>query len=117
LALALLLALPGVAAASAAERITGEHDSHKIVVDEVMGTLLTLGFLPWAAFGHAGTYLWAFLIFRALDVAKPGLIDTAQLLPRGWGVMADDGLAGILGGALLALLWHLLPGLALLGLR
>jgi phosphatidylglycerophosphatase A len=61
--------------------------------------------------------LWAFLIFRALDVAKPGLIDTAQLLPRGWGVMADDGLAGILGGALLALLWHLLPGLALLGLR
>jgi phosphatidylglycerophosphatase A len=117
LALALLLTLPGVAAASAAERITGEHDSHKIVVDEVVGTLLTLGFLPWAAFGHWGPYLWAFILFRALDVAKPGLIDTAQLLPRGWGVMADDFLAGLVGGGLLALLWRWLPGLALLGLK
>jgi phosphatidylglycerophosphatase A len=116
LALALLLFLPGVASASAAERITGEHDSHKIVVDEVVGTLLTLGFLPWAALGHAGIYVWAFFIFRALDVAKPGLINTAQLLPRGWGVMMDDCLAGLVGGLLILALWHWLPGLALLGL-
>lgn len=110
LALAALLFLPGVAAASRAEAVTGEHDSHKIVVDEVVGTLLTLGFLPWRALLLPGTYVWGFCVFRFLDILKPGPIGASQLLPRGWGVMVDDVLAGLVGGLGLMALWLLAPG-------
>src|SRR5436309_1110365 len=50
LAGAILLFYPGVWAAGEAEAITGEHDSHKIVIDEVEGTLLAMAFLPASAF-------------------------------------------------------------------
>ena len=85
-----------------------------VVVDETLGTLLTLGFLPAAAFGHWQAYAIAFFLFRLLDVWKPGLIGRSQELPRGWGIVVDDVLAGLLGGALLAVAGHAWP--ALLGL-
>jgi len=42
----------------------------------------------------------AFGLFRAFDILKPGTIDRLQSLPGGWGVMADDVLAGTLAGIL-----------------
>jgi phosphatidylglycerophosphatase A len=107
--MAALLFFPGVAAADSAERITGEHDSHKIVVDEVVGTLLTLGFLPYKALLLPWALFWGFLLFRILDVAKPYPIHQSQILPHGWGVMVDDALAGLIGGVLLSGLWHWAP--------
>jgi phosphatidylglycerophosphatase A len=47
-----------------------------------------------------GLVVLAFGLFRLLDVAKPGWIDRAQSLPGGWGVMADDLLAGAVAGIL-----------------
>ena len=43
--------------------------------------------------------LSAFLLFRVLDVWKPGPIGALERLPRGWGIMADDLLAGAVAGA------------------
>jgi phosphatidylglycerophosphatase A len=40
----------------------------------------------------------AVVLFRFFDIVKPGLIDTAQSLPRGYGIMGDDVLAGIAAG-------------------
>jgi phosphatidylglycerophosphatase A len=77
-----------------------------VVVDETVGTLLTLAFLPATALFSPWAYVAAFLLFRVLDVWKPGLIGHSQALPRGWGIVADDALAGFLGGALLGLAWH-----------
>ena len=37
----------------------------------------------------------AFILFRFFDIAKPLFIRRLEKLPRGWGVMADDLLAGI----------------------
>lgn len=105
LAAAAILFYPGVWASGEAEDITGEHDSHKIVVDEVVGTLLTLSFLPALAFQARGTYVWAFFLFRLFDVWKPWPIRQSQILPRGWGVMVDDVLAGLVSGLIL---WSLL---------
>jgi phosphatidylglycerophosphatase A len=51
----------------------------------------------------------AFALFRVLDIWKPPPIGRAQDLPGGWGVMADD----LLAGAAAALLAGL--GLALWG--
>jgi phosphatidylglycerophosphatase A len=110
----LILFLPAVAAATRMEAALGVHDPGPVVVDETLGTLLTLGFLPAAAFGHWQAYVIAFFLFRLLDVWKPGVIGRSQDLPGGWGIVVDDVLAGLLGGALLGGAGHLWP--ALLGL-
>ena len=39
-------------------------------------------------------FLAAFLIFRLMDVLKPGPINRLQDLPGGWGIMLDDLAAG-----------------------
>lgn len=90
----------------ASERITkryGVSDAPEIVADEVAGMWLALLFAPqsvlWVGIG--------ILVFRMLDIAKPGPIGWLDHnLKGGLGVMLDDMLAGLLVCALLA--W--LPG-------
>jgi len=47
-----------------------------------------------------GLVVVAFGLFRAFDILKPGPVDRLQSLPGGWGVMADDLLAGAFAGIL-----------------
>ena len=107
---ALVLFYPAVQAASAVEAELGRHDPGLVVVDETLGTLLTCAFLPASAFHSDYTYVAAFFLFRLLDVWKPGLIGRSQALPRGWGIVMDDVLAGLLGGAVLGALFYYLKG-------
>ena len=66
-------------------------DSNKVVIDEVAGMLITLIFIPVAV-----KYVLAGLVlFRFFDILKPLFITRLESLPKGWGVMADDVLAGI----------------------
>ena len=85
----------------AADRICRRHgikDASQIVSDEVLGMWLALLLLPdiwWLV-------VLAFLLFRLLDIAKPGPIGWLdKRLPGGAGVMADDVLAGLLAGGVL----------------
>jgi len=75
-----------------AERAFGEHDSGKIVIDEIVGYLAaTLFITPSIA-----TIVVAFLIFRVLDVIKPypaNAIDAR--MPGGAGVVLDDVVSGL----------------------
>ncbi|MDA8211723.1 MAG: phosphatidylglycerophosphatase A [Clostridia bacterium] len=99
--LPVIIGIPaGIAAAHLAEGYLGEHDSPKIVIDEIVGMFLAGMFLP-------NTYLIpAFLLFRFFDIVKPGPIGTVQRLPGGLGVMADDVLAGFMVWAILkSLFW------------
>jgi phosphatidylglycerophosphatase A len=107
--MSLLLFYPAVMAASAVEVELGRHDPGLVVVDETLGTLLTFAFLPARALLSPYSYVAAFFLFRLLDVWKPGLIGQSQALPRGWGIVIDDVLAGLLGGVLLTLAWHFVP--------
>ena len=68
-----------------------EHDSNKIVIDEVAGMMITLAFLP----NDLVYIITGCVLFRFFDIVKPLGIGRAELLPRGVGVMADDVLAGI----------------------
>ncbi len=102
LAGAVLLFAPAVAAATRVERALGRHDPGAVVVDETLGTLLTLAFLPASALDHWPAYAAAFLLFRVLDVLKPGFIGRSQALPEGLGIVMDDVLAGLVGGLVLA---------------
>ncbi|MDA8233243.1 MAG: phosphatidylglycerophosphatase A [Clostridia bacterium] len=97
--LALLLIIIGIWSSTKGEALFGEKDSPKIVIDEVAGYYLAMFGLPltWPYF------VGAFLIFRILDVIKPGAIRKLQNLKGGWGVMADDLAAGILTNIILRL--------------
>lgn len=66
-------------------------DSNRVVIDEVAGMLITLLFIPVTI-----QYITAGLVlFRFFDILKPLFIRRMESLPKGWGVMADDVLAGI----------------------
>ena len=97
LALAATLLL-GVPAASAAEAYFGRSDDGRIVIDEVAGQLLTLAPLALWAPAQATDPLYlaiAFVLFRILDIWKPGPVRWAeQRFQGGVGVMADDLVAG-----------------------
>ena len=84
------------------------QDPSSAVIDEVAGQWIALAALP----GRPLVVLTAFILFRVFDILKPGPVDRAQRLPGGWGIMADDVLAGVLANlslrALMALL-ALLP--------
>jgi phosphatidylglycerophosphatase A len=106
------LAFLGVWASDEAERAFGQKDDGRIVIDEVVGQLLTLA--PLVALAppsllRSPPWLFAgFLLFRVLDIWKPGPVAWAERsFAGGTGVMMDDIFAGILGGLILsvAVLW------------
>jgi phosphatidylglycerophosphatase A len=74
-----------------AERHFGRTDPSQVVIDEVMGMLITLFLNP---VGWRGATV-AFFLFRAADVVKPYPANQLEKLPGGIGVMADDGMAAV----------------------
>jgi phosphatidylglycerophosphatase A len=88
--IALLFAL-GSWSGTVAEGHFGKTDPGQVVLDEVMGMLITLFLIP---VGWKGAAV-AFLLFRIADVIKPYPANRFEQLPGGAGVMADDGMAAI----------------------
>ena len=80
----------GIWAATAIERESGQTDPPSVVMDEVAGVWVTLLWLPVGWFGLVA----GFLVFRLFDIVKPWPARAAERLPGGWGVMADDLVAG-----------------------
>src|SRR5207249_3551074 len=76
---------------SVAERHFGSRDPAPVVIDEVMGMLVTLFLNPVGWAGAAG----AFLLFRIADVVKPFPANRLERLRGGIGVMADDAMAAV----------------------
>lgn len=85
-------------------------DAAEVVIDETAGQCLPLLALPSAAFGacsieahgfvHATLYAsgvcaGAFVLFRVADIVKPWPARALERLPHGWGVLADDLMAGL----------------------
>ena len=77
--------------AGVAEGYFGATDPAPVVIDEVMGMLITLFLNPVGWIGVAG----AFLLFRIADVLKPFPANRLERLHGGVGVMADDAMAAI----------------------
>lgn len=80
------------------EEIWGK-DHNRVVIDEVAGMCITLLFVPlkWQY------TLIGLIFFRFFDILKPLGIRKLEELPGGWGVMADDILAGIYANVILQL--------------
>jgi len=128
--LAALLAVSfiGVWSSSRVSAYAGVKDPQYVVIDEVSGMFLTLllaivplglptrlvpsdfasVFALYSAFSLLNwKYLLAGLIlFRAFDIWKPWPIRRLEKLPGGWGIMADDWMAGVYAAILLRAALH-----------
>lgn len=104
----LLIAL-GVWAANRASAFWREKDPQKVVIDEVSGQSITyLGILSGGPIGHGWIYLLVgFILFRGFDIWKPFPARQAESLPGGWGIMADDWIAGAYSALVLLVLCRL----------
>lgn len=87
----LVLFAVGSWSGSIAEHHFGRVDPGQVVIDEVMGMLITLFMNPVGWPGAIG----AFLLFRLFDVIKPYPANELEKLHGGVGVMADDGMAAV----------------------
>jgi phosphatidylglycerophosphatase A len=81
----------GLLTSGRAEKLWNKKDPGCIVIDEVMGMLIALSFMPV----DLKIVILAFFIFRILDTLKPFPAGRLQYLPGAIGVMGDDLIAGI----------------------
>ena len=95
----------GIWAANATEHALGQKDPGAIVIDEVLGMLMTLALLPVSTFG----IFVGFVLFRLFDVVKPYPAGRLEHLKGGPGVMLDDAVAGIYAHISLRVLALLVP--------
>ena len=100
-----------VSCAPAAIAATGNSDPREVVADELAGQALSFLAVPFLLRGPFpycplwGTALFGFVLFRVFDVAKPYPVRRLEKLPAGWGVLADDLLAGAYATIVLYVGW------------
>jgi phosphatidylglycerophosphatase A len=90
----------GAWSGSVAERHFGKSDPGQVVIDEVLGQLITMWMNP---VGWGGA-LAGFLLFRLMDIVKPYPANRLEALHGGLGIMADDAMAGVYANLALRLL-------------
>lgn len=101
----LAIAGVGVWAAHVTTAYLRHKDPSSVVIDEVSGQLISFaGVLSALAALNWKSLVLGFILFRGFDVLKPFPARRAEWLPGGWGVMADDWLAG---GYAALVLWAL----------
>jgi phosphatidylglycerophosphatase A len=115
--LTLLIAALGVWGANRAAEFWQQKDPQRVVIDEVSGQHLslllgcgvpiwwkpfqfppegeTLGLISIHSALNWKYLLLGFILFRVFDIWKPFPARQAESLPGGWGIMADDWIAGI----------------------
>jgi phosphatidylglycerophosphatase A len=128
-AVTLFVILGGIGVWSAAKtaEYAGIKDPQFVVIDEVAGQHLTL-LLPlipialpnlhshmdlstFAIFSALSLVNWKYLLlgfvfFRVFDIWKPFPLRRLENLPGGWGIMADDWMAGVYAAILLRMALH-----------
>jgi phosphatidylglycerophosphatase A len=123
-----IVGLLGLWSSSRVVDYAGVKDPQYVVIDEVSGMQLTLmlaivpfglptNLLPADEASVFGLYsalsllnwkylLLGFILFRVFDIWKPWPIRRMEKLPGGWGIMADDWMAGIYAAILLRVALH-----------
>ena len=124
----LVVGLVGVWSSARVSEYAGQKDPQYVVIDEVSGMFLTLvlaimplglptRLLPsdeasvFALYSAFSLLNWKYLLaglilFRVFDIWKPWPVRRLENLPGGWGIMADDWMAGVYAAILLRLALH-----------
>ena len=105
---ALLAVLGGLWAVGSCE---AGDDPGWVVIDEVAGMWIALVPLAWSTWpGTAGGAVAAFLLFRLLDIVKPGPVGWADRQSGPAAVMGDDVVAGTIAAAIVWAVGSRWPG-------
>jgi undecaprenyl-diphosphatase len=81
---------------------TGKSDPREVVADEFAGQAVTFLIIGVVSAGQIWTAaILGFLLFRLFDIFKPWPVRKFERLPEGWGIVADDLLAGVYAGVVL----------------
>jgi phosphatidylglycerophosphatase A len=96
--LALGLVPIGIWSATIAANMAGKKDPGMVVIDEVLGQLITLA---GAVHVNWKMYVIGFGLFRLFDIWKPTPARQLEKLPGGQGIVADDLMAGLYGALVL----------------
>ena len=91
-AISIFLFLIGGIASDTIVKHSKEHDPSRIVIDEWVGQWVALFMMPI----NIRTGVVAFVAFRIFDIIKLGPVRKMEKIPGGWGIMADDVMAGIM---------------------
>jgi len=102
IALAVVVTLIGIPAATQVARASVTKDPQFVVIDEVAGQLVALVAVPLAW----KTFLAGFILFRAFDIVKPPPVRQLERLPEGTGIVLDDVAAGLYALAVMQLLLY-----------
>lgn len=124
----LVVGLFGVWSSARVSDFAGVDDPQYVVIDEVSGMHLTLvlAIMPlglptrlipgdeasvFALYSAFSLLNWkylllGFILFRVFDIWKPWPIRRLEKLPGGWGIMADDWMAGVYAAILLRVALH-----------
>ena len=101
----LIVTALGIWASNYGEKIFGEKDAQRIVVDEVAGQVISYILVAPMMIAQLSKptiiIIAGFLLFRTFDIWKPYPIRQLEKLGGGLGVMADDVLAGIYAAVVL----------------
>jgi phosphatidylglycerophosphatase A len=104
LAIIAALFIIGFFAAGSAEKIMDQPDPGCIVIDEIVGMLITLTLAP----AHPAAWLLAFILFRIFDICKPFPVSWLDRhIHGGMGIMLDDVMAGVYALLCLQIIWAL----------
>jgi len=123
----------GVWSSGRVSQYEGNRDPQHVVIDEVSGMHLTLvlAIMPlglptqliptdnataFALYSALSLLNWryllaGFVLFRLFDIWKPYPIRQLEKLPRGWGIMADDWMAGVYAAIVLRVALYIVPAL------
>lgn len=84
----------GIWVSDEAEKLFQKKDPSFVVIDEVIGILVTMLFLPF----QVKYVLMAFISFRIMDILKPYPARKLEAIHGGMGIVIDDIIAGIYAG-------------------
>ena len=89
-----------------AEIFFGKKDDQRIVIDEIMGFLVTMLWVPKTAI----LMVVGFFLFRFFDILKPFPIrHLEKKFKGGFGVVLDDVMAGVYASIILHLIGRIYP--------
>jgi len=99
---AVLFCLVGVPICSRGATLFGREDPPQVVYDEIAAFPIVFAFTALTPLSAVLGFVW----FRVFDIIKPWPLRRFELLPRGWGIMADDVVAGVFAcGGLWVSVW------------
>ncbi|MDH3493884.1 MAG: phosphatidylglycerophosphatase A [Acidobacteriota bacterium] len=102
----ILLSLAAIWSSDRTAVIKRGKDPQIVVIDEVLGQLVTFVFIPFTL--SWWPILTGFVLFRVFDIWKPYPIRVFESLPGGIGICADDVVAGLYAGVCLAVFYPIL---------